>query len=128
MNFVLDTNAIIRHFTGISRLGNNAKRVIFEGELNQHQLYISVISLMEIMYLAEKNRIPISLSKSLQTIRSKSCYSIVDLTPEILLEAEKIKSFELHDPLIIATAKYLNAELVSSDNEFSKLKSVKVIW
>ena len=58
MQYLLDTNAIIRHFAQVSKLGKKAKEIIIQAESDQHQLFVSIISLMEIMYLAEKNRIP----------------------------------------------------------------------
>ncbi len=61
MQYILDTNAVVRHFANISKIGKSAKKIIEDGEKNKHKLFISIISLMEIMYLAEKKRIPISL-------------------------------------------------------------------
>ena len=77
MQYLLDTNAVIRHFTQISRLGRRAKEIITQAENDEHHLFVSIISLMEIMYLAEKNRIPLALDEILGNIDSKKCYSIV---------------------------------------------------
>jgi predicted nucleic acid-binding protein len=109
-------------------LGKRAKEIISQAEDNQHQLFVSIISLMEIMYLAEKNRIPITLNEMIDHLNSKSCYSIVEFSLDILREAEKTQFYELHDRLILATAKLLGTPVISSDEKFTELKDIEVIW
>jgi predicted nucleic acid-binding protein len=128
VQYLLDTNAIIRHFAQTSRLGKKAKEIITQAENNRHRLFVSIISLMEVMYLAEKNRIPITLDEMVNQLNSKECYSIVEFNLEILREAEKIKFYELHDRLILATAKILGTPVISSDQRFIEVKDIEVIW
>ena len=120
MNYLLDTVTIIRHFSGHGRIGRRAKAIIAEAEAGKHLLIISVISLFEIMYLAEKNRIKISLPNTLSVIHQKSCYKIAELTADIVVETSKIKFYELHDRLILATVKHLNLDILSSDLRFDE--------
>lgn len=128
MQYLLDTNAIIRHFAQVSKLGKKAKEIISQAESDQHHLFVSIISLMEIMYLAEKNRIPMTLDEMLNHLNSKKCYSIVEFSLEILREAEIIQFYELHDRLILATAKILGIPVISSDQRFTEVKGIEVIW
>lgn len=128
MKFLLDTNAIIRHFTGVGRIGAKAKRIIKQAENYQHELVVSIISLMEIIYLAEKHKIPINLEETINAINSKSCYSIIDFNVEILKVSKTVQFYELHDRLILATSKYLKIPIISSDNKFIDLKEFEVIW
>jgi predicted nucleic acid-binding protein len=128
VQYLLDTNAIIRHFTKISKLGRNAKRIISEAEKNQHHLFVSIISLMEIMYLSEKNRIPLTLDEIINALNSKQCYSIIEFGIDILREAEKVQFYELHDRLILATAKILGTPIISSDEKFEEVEDIEVIW
>ena len=67
------------------------------------------------MYLAEKNRIPLTLDEILENINSKKCYSIVEFDVDILQEAANIQFYELHDRLILATAKLLGTPVISVD-------------
>ena len=105
MDYLLDTVAIIRHFSGHGRIGRKAKTIIEEAEDGKHVLLLSVVSLFEIMYLAEKNRIAISLPNTLSLIYQKPCYQVAGLSAVIFVAASKIKFYELHDRLILATAK-----------------------
>ncbi len=128
MKYLLDTNVIIRHFAQISPIGKKAKEIIREAEQSKHTLIISVISLMEIMYLFEKKRIPISLNEIVNQIQQKQCYSIIELNIEILKVAESIQFYELHDRLILGTAKFLDIPILSSDSKFNSLKEITTIW
>ncbi|MEA2042465.1 MAG: PIN domain-containing protein [Bacteroidota bacterium] len=128
MKYLLDTNAIIRHFAGFNKIGKSAKIIIEKGENNEHKLYISIISLMEVMYLAEKQRIPINLSETIEKIKEKTCYSIINFNTEILKIAETIDFYELHDRLILATVKYLDCPVISSDKKFQEVSDIKTIW
>jgi len=127
MRYLLDTVTLVRHFTGIGRIGSEASRIL-DSEDNGHNFVISVVSLMEVMYLAEKNRIEINLTESLDLIESSSKYMIVNLNPEILRVAENTEFYELHDRLILATAKWLNVRVISSDSKFADVEGTEVVW
>ena len=128
MRYLLDTVTLVRHFTGSGRIGRRASRILGTIENNGDEFAISIISLMEVMYLAEKNRIDINLSESLDIIESSSKYMIVDLNPEILRAAETKDFYELHDRLILATAKWLGIKVISSDSRFGNVEGIEVVW
>ena len=126
--FLLDTVAIVRHFSGQGKIGKKAAHILETLDETDNLLIISIISLMEIMYLAEKNRIDINLQETLDMIELSAKYTIVDLTPKILTVAETIDFHELHDRLILATAKWLEIKIISSDSKFSQVEGIEVIW
>ena len=128
MEYLADTVTIIRHFTDSGKIGKAARNILDKIEANQAILLISVISLMEILYLSEKNRIDITLNETLQKIKLATNYIIVDLTPEILQIAETVVFNELHDRLILSTAKFLDISIISSDKNFKNLNEISVIW
>ena len=57
MRYLLDTVTVVRHFTGQGKIGQRASQILDAIEESDDSLFVSVISLMEIMYLAEKKRI-----------------------------------------------------------------------
>lgn len=126
MQYLLDTVTIVRHFAEYGRLGSSAKEILTNSADNI--FYISVVSLMEILYLSEKRRIPISLSDTLEEINSSSLYFTVNLTSEILKVAETISFYELHDRLILATAKWMGIPIISSDVRFKEISDLELIW
>jgi predicted nucleic acid-binding protein len=56
MCYLLDTVALVRHFAGSGKMGNKAVRLLDTAGEHEHKFVISVISLMTVMYLAEKKR------------------------------------------------------------------------
>jgi PIN domain nuclease of toxin-antitoxin system len=128
MQYLLDTVAIIRHFSDKGRIGYTATNILDHIEKNDDFLVISVISLMEIMYLFEKNRITIDLESTLERIQASSKYGIINLSPEILSVSKTIEFYELHDRLILGTAKWLDIPILSSDHKFSEVTGIEVIW
>ena len=125
MKYLLDTVALIRHFTGKGKIGHKAAIIIDNAE---NSLVISVISLMEVMYLSEKHRIEINLTDTLDKIESSSRYIITDLNPDILKVAETVDFYELHDRLILAAAKWLGIKIISSDSKFNDIEGIEVVW
>jgi len=128
MQYLLDTVTLVRHFTGKGKIGQKASRVLDAIEESEDSFFVSVISLMEIMYLAEKNRIEINLSETLNFIEASTKYTIINLSPDILRVAESVEFYELHDRLILATAKWLGVIVISSDHEFERVEDIQVLW
>lgn len=125
MKYLLDTVTIVRYFAQTGSLGLQARSIL---ENNHHEFIISVISLAEIMYLSEKNRIAVDLHQTLELIEKTNNYTIIDLNPDILKVAAHLSFYELHDRLILATAKWLEIPILSSDKRFLNIDSISVIW
>lgn len=128
MQYLLDTVTVVRHFTGSGLIGMAAGKILDAAERRDDLLAISVVSLMEILYLSEKNRIALSLSDAIRQIDNSANYLIINLTPEILEVASSLNFYELHDRLILATAQWLGAPVLSSDQAFHTVPGIQVIW
>ena len=129
MNYLADTVAIVRHLGQRRKLGKTADQILTEADNGLHHIYISTITLMEVLYLAEANRIAISLSQLVSHISSSNNYSIVPVDEAVVLTAVAINDVpELHDRIIVATAKYLNAPLLTGDGVISKSTHVQTVW
>jgi PIN domain nuclease of toxin-antitoxin system len=129
MNYLLDTVTLVRHFAEQGQIGKQAALILDGIEKNSADKFsISVVSLMEVMYLAEKKRIAIDLQQTLNLIQTSNYYTVVNLTPEILITAETIDFYDLHDRLILATAKWLDIPIISSDSLFPQVSGITVIW
>nr|VFK79762.1 MAG: Predicted nucleic acid-binding protein, contains PIN domain [Candidatus Kentron sp. SD] len=128
MQYLLDTVTIVRHFSGNGRIGRKAAGILDMIETRNDLLIVSVISLMEILYLSEKNRIAIDLGQTLEWIEASPKYAMVDLNADILRVAQTISFGELHDRLILATTKWLGIPILSSDKAFENVQGIQVIW
>jgi len=128
MRYVLDTVALVRHFSAKGKLGRQARFILDNIEESGDVFIISTISLMELMYLSEKQRINLNFQDTLIRIEQSASYSIVDLNVEVLKVAASVDFYELHDRLILATAKWLDIPIISSDRSFPGVEGIVVIW
>jgi len=100
---------------------------------NGESIFISAISLVEMNYLVEKNRIPTSsLEQLLQLIDDPLVKLVV-----VPLDTPVAKAFtqisreivpEMGDRIIAATALYLSLPLVTKDHKISNLLNIQTIW
>ncbi len=128
MVYLLDTVTIVRHFSGKGKIGRRASEILATAESGSDLFAISAISLMEILYLAEKNRIQMGLEETMRVIELSKSYLIVDLSHHVLRVATTIDFPELHDRLILATAKWMQVSVLSSDRAFRDIDGIDVIW
>jgi len=128
MEYLADTVAIVRYFSKTGKIGKLALNILREADNGEHVIYVSIISIVEIMYLAERNKIPLKLDETLSKILLSDNYNIVDLDVDTIHSAKIIHGLELHDRLIVASAKELNLSILTSDNEIVKSNLIDVIW
>lgn len=128
MEYLLDTVSLVRYLSNTGKISTKVKNIFDKAEKNQCSFFISTISFMEILYLSEKNRIPITLKETVEKIQLSTIYEVVDLSTEIILTAQTVDFYELHDRLILATAKYLGVPIISSDTKFNNVESIQTIW
>ena len=128
MDYLGDTVTIVRHFSGSGKMGDSARKILEAVDAGENRLFISAISLVEVLYLSEKNRIQIHLQEVIELIGQSTNYDIVDLNPQIIILSETIKFRDIFDRLIMATARYLGVSLISSDKEITKSGLIKTVW
>jgi PIN domain nuclease of toxin-antitoxin system len=128
MDYLLDTVTLVRYLSNTGKLTKKVKTIFADTDKGDCKLFVSTISFMEILYLSERNRIPVSLEEVVEKVRLSTIYEIIDLSTEIVIEAKTIEFDELHDRLILATAKYLDIPVISSDSKFREVDGIDVIW
>lgn len=128
MDYLADTVTIIRHFSKAGRIGKSARNILDGVKEGDHRLYLSVISLVEILYLSEKKRISIKLEETMDLIDESDNYGLLDLSPTIVKIAENINFPDIFDRLIISAARYLNVPLITSDRAIRETDFVRTIW
>lgn len=117
---VADTHAALWYLYGDARLADTAKNVI-ENALNGDQaIVISAISLIEIIYLIEKGRIPSQAFMRLTSILNDSKTSFkqypVNLSiAQALSEIDRNQIPDMPDRIIAATALHLGVPIITRD-------------
>ncbi len=115
-------------FSKTGKMGNNAGRILRDADSGLHTIGISIISLVEILYLSEKNRIPLDFRDAKNRIRHVDNYKMIDLDMDIVEISKTVQGLELHDRLIVATALFLNVPILTSDQVIKDAGVVSVIW
>jgi len=128
MEYLIDTVTFVRYLTKKGKIPQGVKKIFQQANTGQCTLAVSSITLMEILYLGEKNRINTTVEKTIKEISASSIYRIINLSPEIILTAKSIKFYELHDRMILATAKFLDVPVISPDKKFKSVNGIKTIW
>ncbi len=128
MTFLADTVTVIRFFTKKGKIGKQARKVLEKVDKGEGDLIISIITFVEILYLAEKKRIKVDFDKLGKTISKLDNYKIIDLNLNIVRNAQELSGLELHDRLIVSTARLHNAPILTSDKEIKAYPGIDVIW
>ena len=129
MEYLADTVAIVRHLRRHSALGHQAAQILNDADQGQHRVYLSAITLMEVLYLSEARRIDVRLQELVKHIGDSTNYATVPVDTDIVLAAVGIDDVpELHDRIIVATAKHLNVPILTGDQVIAQSRHVKTIW
>jgi PIN domain nuclease of toxin-antitoxin system len=128
LQYLADTVAIIRHFANVGKIGKAAKLILQDADSGKNTILISIISIVEILYLSERNKIPLDFGDVRRKILPLDNYRIVDLDFDIVETAKTVQGLELHDRLIVSTSLSLNVPILTSDQIIKNSRQVDVIW
>ena len=93
---------------------------------------VSAISMAELVYLVEKNRLPLSAYSGLLRALKSAVHVFTEaaLTGEIVQSMQHVSRAEvpdMPDRIIAATALYLNVPVISRDRRI-RATTVKTVW
>lgn len=131
---VLDTHTLIWWVSGDSQLSQGAQQAI-ERELNVEDglVLVSSITSWEIAMLVQKERLALTMSVDhwLSTVSDIDAVQFVAVDNKIGVEATRLPG-EFHkdpaDRMIVATARHINAPLVTADEKIRTYKYLRTIW
>jgi PIN domain nuclease of toxin-antitoxin system len=131
-SIIADTHTIIWYLSGNLKLSEKAKKAIDNALDNHQSIYLSSITIVELVYLVEKNRLPIeALTRLVEAIKDTDMGIIViDLNLSIIEEMRKIPRSivpDMPDRIIAATASYLRVPLVTADHKI-QAADIETIW
>jgi PIN domain nuclease of toxin-antitoxin system len=129
---VADTHAVIWYLSADSRLSANAKQFMDNAANSGDQIAVSSITLIEIVYLIEKGRIPTTALTSLTTAlrQTKPTFIEIPVSSTIAQSMAYVSSTQIPDMpdrIIAATALHLNVPLISRDRKI-QASNVRTIW
>lgn len=116
MLYVLDTHVLIWYFTGNQRLSQTLRDKIDEVRQEGGRLLVPTIVLAEALNIATKGRLVFDFSGLYQLVRAEPEFEIVEFGVGVFDEVLSIKGVsEIHDRIIVATAKFYGASLLTKD-------------
>jgi PIN domain nuclease of toxin-antitoxin system len=131
-DIVVDTHILIWSYTNPSRISTKALSAIREAEVD-FTIYVSAISIVELIYLTERQRIETEVLESVyKTLEDPdTSYNLVELSQGIAKEVAEIPRTEIPempDRIISATARFLQIPLVTTDLKILGSEAVETIW
>jgi PIN domain nuclease of toxin-antitoxin system len=129
---VVDTHAIIWYLAADPRLSSTAKKFIDVATTNGDEIAVSSITLIELVYLIEKGRIPAQrYSQLAQTLGEPESLFVeipVDLKIARALSRVVVDQVpDMPDRIVAATAVHFSVPIISHAGKI-KLSSISTIW
>ena len=129
MTYVIDTHPLFWFLTNNKRLSSNARIIFEKAETGESNIIVPSIVLAELMYLFEKQNLRDKFKEVLKRIEIALNYEVYSLDIEVIDISSKIISVkEIHDRIIIATAKLSDCPLITKDEEIINSEEVECIW
>jgi len=126
MKYLADTMAIVLLLEG-RQMPPLAQEILSDAMLGKHMVYISAITLFEIGYLHERQRIKASI-RDVTSLPGEG-FNLLDLNLDFIESAFLIKDIpELHDRLIAGTAKQLDIPVLTNDPVILRSEFVTTVW
>ena len=128
---IADTHAVIWYLLDSPRLSAQALAQFEACRTDGVRVGVASISIVEIVYLVDKGRIPVETIPLLEeSLDQQPLLEIVPLTQSIALAVRQVPREQvpdLPDRVIAATALYLGVPLSSRDHKI-RLSDVTTIW
>ena len=129
MNFVADTHALLWWFTDSPRISSKASVIFEKCEKGEGVIFIPSIVIAEALSIFDKKRVSFDFRNLFKKIKSSENFVLIALDYPILEKMVALKEVpELHDKIIVSTAKYLKLPIITKDKILQKLTSLKTIW
>lgn len=129
MNFVTVTHALLWWFTDSPKISPKASAIFEKCEKGEYVIFVPSIVIAEALSIFDKKRISFNFKKLFKEIYESENFTLIALDYPILQKMVALKDIhELHDKIIVATAKYLNLPIITKDENLQNLSNVKTIW
>jgi PIN domain nuclease of toxin-antitoxin system len=121
--------ALVWHLEKKRKLGKQTQRILEEADQGDHTIALSGATLMEILYLSERQRISVDLASLRNLLSHKQNYTVVPVGFEVIGATATIDDIpELHDRVIAGTAVWLDVPILTNDPDMTASRYVHTIW
>lgn len=125
--YVSDSIAFLHYL--LDKLPPNADKVFKEAEGGEASLYLPTIAAAELYYLFERKGWVKQWSRLKAEMKRQTSFDYYSFNEKVLDLFKGTKAKEIHDKIILSTAKLLKAQaLVTKDEELQNLQEVRTLW
>lgn len=129
MNFIADTHALIWHFVDSPKISRKAKNIFDRCEKGDCVIFIPSIVIAECLSIFDKKKVDFDFKTLFDRLRKSENYVIIPLDHKILMRMMEIREVaELHDKIIVATAKHFDMPLITKDGVLASLETITTVW
>ena len=129
MNYIADTHALLWWFIDSPRISQTATGIFERCEQGKTVIFIPTIVIAESLSIFDKKRVSFDFKKLFTMINNCDNFMLIPLDYPILRKMIDLKDIpELHDKIIVATAKHLNLPIITKDGILQDLPHVKTVW
>jgi PIN domain nuclease of toxin-antitoxin system len=126
--YVVDTHVLIWYFTGSKRLKPALREKIDDIRNRNGRLLVPTIVLAEALAIAEKGKVEFDFAEMQRIIREEPEFEVISFSPEIFHTVVQVHNVpELHDRIIVATARFYGAGILTKDREILESGEVKLL-
>lgn len=123
------SDAVAFFYFLLDKLPSKANEAFSQAEKGEAALYLPTIAAAELYYLFERKGWLKWWSELRDKLGELATFRYYPFNAKVLALFEKTRAKEIHDKIIISTAKLLKADgLITKDEELRRLEEVKVIW
>ncbi len=129
---VADTHAALWYLLRNPRLSDTARQFMDDAAAAGHDIVVSSISLAEIVYLVEKDRLPASAYNDLKNALADPDY-VIEEAPfnveivDAMRQVARADVPDMPDRIVAATAVYFGAPVISRDAHI-RASSIQTVW
>ncbi len=128
MYYVVDTHSFIWYLTDSPLLSEKARSLLNKADQGKVTIVIPAIVILEMIDILDKKKAKFEFENLISKIQQSSNFIFSELNWSLVLEVNKLKGYkDLHDRVIVATAKIFDAKLISRDREI-KGRYAGTIW
>ncbi len=129
MNFITDTHALLWWFIDSPKISPKASEIFEKCEEGENIIFIPSIVIAEALSIFDKKRISFDFKKLFKQINDSENFVLIALDYPILQKMVALKDIsELHDKIIVSTAKHLKLPVITKDKVIQKLPYIKTVW
>ena len=122
-----DTHVLVWHLASSSRLSGTARQLMRRADARDIELIVPTMVLAEALHISERRNPDVSFEQVMNYLTAMPNAVIAALDMPIIREARQLSSaLEMHDRLIVATARVYDAIIITRDQQLRSL--ARTVW